>query len=142
VSGATITSANIAGHRDYAATACPGDTFYPTLPAVRRDVAALIAGSTPAPDTTPPSQPTALTAVPGRTQVTLTWNAPLETDDVNHYQVWRSSSAGFAQAGTPTGTTFTVGSLKRRTTYYFQVRAVDTSGNIGPFSATVSARSS
>jgi hypothetical protein len=142
VSGATITSANIAGHRDYAATACPGDTFYPTLPAVRRDVAALIAGSTPAPDTTPPSQPTALTAVPGRTQVTLTWNAPLETDDVNHYQVWRSSSAGFAQAGTPTGTTFTVGSLKRRTTYYFQVRAVDTSGNIGPFSATVSARTS
>ncbi len=46
VSGATITSPNIAGHRDYAATACPGDTFYPTLPAIRRDVAALIAGST------------------------------------------------------------------------------------------------
>ena len=63
VSGATITSPNIAGHRDYAATACPGDTFYPTLPAIRRDVAALIAGSTPAPDTTgtmhagPTSQP-------------------------------------------------------------------------------------
>jgi hypothetical protein len=144
VSGATITSANIAGHRDYAATACPGDTFYPTLPAVRRDVAALIAGSTPAPDTTPPAQPTALTAVPGRTQVTLTWNAPFETDDVNNYQVWRGSSAtsGFVQAGAPTGTTFTVGSLKRRTTYYFRVRAVDTSGNIGPFSATVSARTS
>ena len=142
VSDATITSANIAGHRDYAATACPGDTFYPTLPAIRRDVAALIAGSTPAPDTTPPSQPTALTAVAGRTQVTLTWNAPVETDDINNYQVWRSSSAttGFAQAGTPTDTTFTVGSLKRRTTYYFRVRAVDTSGNIGPFSATVSAR--
>ncbi len=142
VSGATITSPNIAGHRDYAATACPGDTFYPTLPAIRHDVAALIAGTTPAPDTTPPSQPTGLTAVPGRTQVTLTWNAPAETDDVNNYEVWRSTSAtsGFAQAGTPTGTTFTVGSLSRRTTYYFRVRAVDTSGNIGPFSATVSAR--
>jgi hypothetical protein len=143
VSGATITTRNIAGHRDYAATACPGDAFYPeTLPAIRHDVAALIAGSTPDPDTTSPPQPTALTAVPGRTQVTLTWNAPVETDDVNNYQVWRSSSAttGFAQAGTPTGTTFTVGSLSRRTTYYFRVRAVDTSGNIGPFSATVSAR--
>ena len=34
VSGATITSPNIAGHRGYAATACPGDTFYPTLPAI------------------------------------------------------------------------------------------------------------
>ena len=142
VSGATITSANIAGHRDYAATACPGDTFYPTLPAIRRDVATLIAGSTPPPDTTPPSQPTALTAVPGRTQVTLTWNAPAETDDVNNYQVWRSRSAttGFTQVGTPTGTTFTVGSLSRRTRYYFRVRAVDTSGNIGPFSATISTR--
>jgi hypothetical protein len=142
VSGATINSPNIAGHRDYAATACPGDTFYPALPGIRRDVAALIAGGTPAPDTTPPSQPTGLTAVAGRTQVTLTWNAPAETDDVNNYQVWRSSSAttAFVQAGTPTGTTFTVGSLKRRTTYYFRVRAVDTSGNIGPFSATVSAR--
>jgi hypothetical protein len=142
VSGATITSPNIAGHRDYAATACPGDTFYLTLDALRDDVAALIAGSPPGPDTTPPSEPTALTAVPGRTQVTLTWNAPAETDDVNNYQVWRSRSAttGFTQAGTPTGTTFTVGSLKRHTTYYFRVRAVDTSGNIGPFSATVSAR--
>jgi N-acetylmuramoyl-L-alanine amidase/Fibronectin type III domain len=142
VSGATITSANIAGHRNYAATACPGDTFYPTLPAIRRDVAALIAGSTPAPDTTPPSQPTALTAVAGRTQVTLNWKAPAETDDVNNYQVWRSSSseAVGSQVGTPTGTTFTVGSLKRRTTYYFRVRAVDTSGNVGPFSTTVSAR--
>ena len=140
VSGATITSPNIAGHRDYAATACPGDTFYPTLPAIRRDVAALIAGSTPAPDTTPPSQPTALTANPGRTQVTLTWNAAV--DNVNNYQVWRSRSAttGFSQVGTPTGTTFTVGSLSRKTTYYFRVRAVDTSGNMGPFSATVSAR--
>jgi hypothetical protein len=140
VSGATITSPNIAGHRDYAATACPGDTFYPTLPAIRRDVAALIAGSTPAPDATPPSKPTDLTAVRDRTQVTLTWTAPADAD-VNNYQVWRSSSAttGFAQVGTPTSTTFTVGSLSKRTTYYFRVRAVDTSGNIGPFSATVSA---
>ena len=78
VSGAAITSPNIAGHRDYLATACPGDTFYPTLPAIRRDVAALIAGTTPAPDTTPPSQPTALTATPGRTQVTLTWRAAVD----------------------------------------------------------------
>jgi hypothetical protein len=141
VSGATITTPNIAGHRDYAATACPGDTFYPTLPSIRRDVAAVIAGSTPEPDTTPPSEPTDLTAVAGRTKVTLTWNAPAETNDVNNYQVWRSSATtDFAQVGTTNGTTFTVGSLSRRTTYYFRVRAVDTSGNIGPFGATVSAR--
>ena len=57
VSGATITTPNIAAHRDYAATACPGDTFYPTLPAIRAGTAALING-TPAPDTKPPSAPT------------------------------------------------------------------------------------
>ena len=61
VSGATITTANIAGHRDYAATACPGDAFYPTLPAIRAGTAALVNG-TPAPDTTAPSAPTGLKA--------------------------------------------------------------------------------
>ena len=142
VSGAAITSPNIAGHRDYLATACPGDTFYPTLPTLRRDVAALVAGSTTAADTTPPSQPTALTANPGRNQAALIWNAAVDDVKVNNYQIWRSRNAttGFALAGTSSGTSFTARSLSRHTTYYFRVRAVDTSGNIGPFSATVSAR--
>ena len=137
VSGAAITSPNIAGHRDYAATACPGDTFYPTLPSIRRDVAAQVAGGTTVPDTTPPSAPTDLKAAPGRTQVTLTWTAAHDNVAVTGYQVWRSSSAtiGFSQVGTTTGTTYTAGSLLRRTTYYFRVRAVDASGNAGPFSA-------
>ena len=142
VSGAAITSPNVAGHRDYLATACPGDSFYPTLPTLRRDVAAQIAGGTTAPDITPPSQPTALTANPGRTQVALTWKAAVDDVKVDTYQIWRSRSAttGFALAGTSATTSFTSGSLTRHTTYYFQVRAIDTSGNIGPFSATVSAR--
>ena len=62
VSGATITTPNIAGHRDYAATACPGDTFYATLPTIRAETAALVSG-TPAPDTTAPTAPTGLKAV-------------------------------------------------------------------------------
>jgi hypothetical protein len=45
----------------------------------------MITGSTPASDTTPPSQPTNLKANPGRTQIALTWSAPVETDDVNNY---------------------------------------------------------
>lgn len=52
----------------------------------------------------------------------------------------QEAPSGFAQVGTPTGTTYTSGSLARRTTYYFKVRAVDTSGNAGPFGTTVSAR--
>jgi hypothetical protein len=30
----------VAGHRDWLSTECPGNTFYPTLPALRREVAA------------------------------------------------------------------------------------------------------
>lgn len=42
VSGATRHVPAIAGHRDWAATECPGESFYPTLPEVRRDVAAQV----------------------------------------------------------------------------------------------------
>jgi hypothetical protein len=142
VSGATITTPNIAGHRDYTATACPGDAFYPTLPAIRNDVAALINGTAPPPDTTPPSAPTGLTATAAKTSVALAWTASTDDTGVTGYQVWRSKSAttGFTQIGSPTGTTYASGSLARRTTYYFKVRAFDGSGNLGPYSATVSAR--
>ena len=39
ISGATRTVRTLAGHRDWAATECPGNTFYPTLPQLRIDVA-------------------------------------------------------------------------------------------------------
>jgi len=40
ISGATRTVPTLAGHRDWAATQCPGNTFYPLLAGVRTDVAA------------------------------------------------------------------------------------------------------
>jgi hypothetical protein len=40
ISGARKTVPAIAAHREWAATACPGDAFYPHLPGVRTDVAA------------------------------------------------------------------------------------------------------
>jgi hypothetical protein len=42
ISGATATVATIPGHRDWAATQCPGNTFYPQLPSLRRDVDRLV----------------------------------------------------------------------------------------------------
>lgn len=42
VSGATRTVSTIAGHRDWGATECPGNSFYPVLAQVRQDVAALM----------------------------------------------------------------------------------------------------
>jgi hypothetical protein len=45
VSGLQATFPNIAGHRDVAATECPGGSFYARLPTIRSDVANLIAAS-------------------------------------------------------------------------------------------------
>ncbi|NEA31366.1 peptidoglycan recognition family protein [Streptomyces sp. SID13031] len=42
ISGATRTVPAIAGHRNWSATACPGDSFYPHLPEVRTDVQRLL----------------------------------------------------------------------------------------------------
>ena len=47
VSGIQATFPNIAGHRDLAATECPGGIFYATLPTIRSDVAGLIAAAHP-----------------------------------------------------------------------------------------------
>lgn len=41
VNGNTRTNAAISGHRDWGATECPGNLFYPELPQLRRDVAAV-----------------------------------------------------------------------------------------------------
>lgn len=38
VSGATRTGDTISGHRDWAATECPGNLFYPQVPSLRQDV--------------------------------------------------------------------------------------------------------
>ncbi|MEJ7695717.1 MAG: hypothetical protein WKF78_03620 [Candidatus Limnocylindrales bacterium] len=51
VNGTQKTFANIAGHRDLAATECPGGTFYSTFPALRQAVATRIA-ATPTPTPT------------------------------------------------------------------------------------------
>jgi hypothetical protein len=142
VSGATITTPNIAGHRDYAATACPGDTFYPTLPALRTAVAARINGGTA--DTQPPTTPAGLAWSAGRTSVTLSWKPSTDNQGVTGYEVWRSksSTSGWTRVGTPSSTTFTSGSLARRTTYWFKVRAADAAGNLSAFSTAVKTHTS
>ena len=45
ISGATRTVSTISGHRDWAPTECPGNTFYPQLPQLRIDVAAAMGDS-------------------------------------------------------------------------------------------------
>ncbi|MEJ7794957.1 MAG: N-acetylmuramoyl-L-alanine amidase [Nocardioides sp.] len=142
VSGATITTPNIAAHRDYAATLCPGDAFYATLAAIRSDVADRMAATPATPDTTAPTAPTQLTATGGKGRASLTWTAASDDVAVTGYQVWRSRSAttGFSQVATTASRSYTDSSLARRTTYYYRVRASDAAGNVGSFSSTASAR--
>ena len=49
ISGAKRDVDAIAGHRDWVATECPGNAFAPTLPDLRREVAALLRPGVPRP---------------------------------------------------------------------------------------------
>ena len=99
---------------------------------------------TSARDTTAPAQVTGLTAGSTLNAVALRWTASAATD-LSHYQIFQSTSTTAPSAGsTPTyrvtATVAHIGNLAQDTQYYFWVRAVDTSGNNGPWSARVDAR--
>ena len=131
VSGATITTPNIAGHRDYGATLCPGDTFNALLPEIRQRVAAEL---TPPPaDTTPPSTPTGLSARTVKKKTSLTWQASTDTggSGLAGYEVWRAtSSAGpYTRIGTTSSTSYSDAPPRRRTTNWYYVVAYDGAGN-------------
>lgn len=80
VNDTQATFPNIAGHRNVAATECPGTAFYATLPTIRDRVAALVAGTSTPSDTTPPSSPAALTATASDRKITLDWADNSEAD--------------------------------------------------------------
>ncbi|MEV4514219.1 ThuA domain-containing protein [Dactylosporangium sp. NPDC049525] len=91
-------------------------------------------------DTTPPS-------VPGNNRVTgttsnsisLAWNASTDNVGVSGYDVFRENGATDVLVGSPTGTTFTVGSLAAATSYTFYVVAKDAAGNRSGASNAVTA---
>ena len=93
-------------------------------------------------DTTPPVQVAGLSVTTATsTQLNLAWTANTESD-LNHYNVYRGTTAGFAvtldtttPVGTPTTNSYQNTGLSPSTTYYYKVSAVDNAGNIGPLSA-------
>ncbi|WP_193726579.1 glycosyl hydrolase family 18 protein [Paenibacillus guangzhouensis] len=91
--------------------------------------------TTPAPDLTPPTAPTNLTAsnVTSNT-VVLTWNASTDNVAVSGYDIY----AGPALKGSTTGTSYTVTGLSPTTLYSFTVKAKDAAGNISDASNPVS----
>ena len=86
-------------------------------------------------DTTPPAQVTGLTATPiSDTQIDLTWD-PSAAADLGHYNIYRDG----VLIGQSTTNSFSDTGLTASTTYAYQVSAVDTNGNEGAKSTTVSA---
>ena len=141
VSGASISTANIAGHRDYGSTECPGASFYAALPQLRRDVAAEIAGPVPAPDTSAPTAPASIQAVGYRARVEVGWAAASDDTAVTSYQLQRKRGTGsFATIGSPSGTAYVDTSVARRTSYTYRVRARDAAGNVSPWSPSATTR--
>ncbi len=96
-------------------------------------------------DTTAPVAPTGLVAIAGFNNIVAYWSRNSESDvDLGRgtYQFQLSTSSTFAstlQDQTVTGTVATFTGLTTGTQYYVRVRAIDSSGNIGPFSTTATA---
>ena len=95
-------------------------------------------------DTIPPAAPTSLTATtstPPGSYVDLSWNAPADAD-LDYYNIYRSQFADvFNDQNLIAATTeffYRDTNVINGVEYYYQVRAVDSSSNIGPFSNTQS----
>jgi hypothetical protein len=96
-------------------------------------------------DTSAPTAPTGLVAVAGFNNVIAYWNRNSEKDvDLGRgtYNFQISTSNTFSptlQDRTVTGTVASFTGLTTGTTYYVRVRAIDSSGNAGAWSATATA---
>ena len=74
--------------------------------------------------------------------MSLGWTASTDNVGVTGYRVERCQGTGcttFTQVGTPTGTTYSDTGLAPATTYRYQVRAVDASGNLSAYSSIAAA---
>ncbi|MDH5442875.1 MAG: fibronectin type III domain-containing protein, partial [Hadesarchaea archaeon] len=146
--GNFVTERTVSNYSDTGLSA--STTYYYKVTAVdtsnnESNPSAQASATTEAPaDTTPPAAPTGLTATAvSSSQINLDWNNNTE-GDLDHYNVYRSTTSGF----TPGPGTFvaerTVSSysdtgLSASTTYYYKVTAVDTSNNESNPSAQASA---
>jgi glucose/arabinose dehydrogenase/fibronectin type 3 domain-containing protein len=99
--------------------------------------------TTSAPDTTPPSVPTGLTAtVAGTTQINLSWTASTDNVGVAEYRIERcqgASCTSWAQIATTAMTTFSNTGLTAGTAYRYRIRAADAVPNLSGYSSIVSA---
>lgn len=96
-------------------------------------------------DRQPPSGIAGLVAVGTDSNANrLSWSAAIDDVAVDHYEVYASRQRDVRAepanlVGTPTLSSFAHSGLGLKTTWFYRVRAVDSSGNTGPLSDVVSA---
>ncbi|MBC7518747.1 MAG: PQQ-dependent sugar dehydrogenase [Microbacteriaceae bacterium] len=93
-------------------------------------------------DTVAPSVPTALTATPSGTSVSLRWTASTDNVGVRAYDVYRNDvkvGSTTATAPTPPATGYTDSGLAANAGYRYRLVARDAQGNFSPSSATAAA---
>ena len=100
-------------------------------------------------DITAPSAPGSVSSISGEGTASVAWNAATDDNVVNGYYVYRWNAAPIGAAYSPvhsrvatlapSAVSYTDTGLANGTTYYYEVRAFDTSGNVGPRSSTVQA---
>lgn len=89
----------------------------------------------PAPDSTPPSQPTNLVgSAISSTQINLSWTASTDNVGVTGYDIYRNST----KIATVSTTTYGDSGLSASTTYSYYVVARDGAGNVSTSSSTIS----
>ena len=105
------------------------------------------AGATVESDHRAPAAPTFVIGEPvvsDPERLSITWKAPVtdsngsELTGVSSYVIYRSatSTGSYTQIGTSSSASYEDSGLEARTTYYYQVEALDPDGNISPRSST------
>jgi hypothetical protein len=105
---------NISGHRNVNPTACPGDTFYPTFPTLRQNVANRIAATTgSANDGTPPAVSSLTALTPGSTggesiKFGLIFTEPVQGVEPSDFDIGGTSHGWSVVSITGSASTYTV----------------------------------
>jgi fibronectin type 3 domain-containing protein len=128
-------------------------TFFYRVSAVATDGESdqsLFVGATVQSDNRGPAAPTFVEGTPvteDPEQLNITWKAPTTDSNgsaltgLDSYLIYRSdaSDGQFTLVGNSTATSFVDTGLTAQTTYFYQVEAADSDGNVSPRSTTVSA---